>query len=233
MAVEVRRPPLGKDWFRLATGTQVMLGLCVITWVGVIAADRFIASVGRQFADAPRQVDLSDAERSDTLILVSTFGPLDMLLLTGMLFITWLYQAHRSDRVEPAYLERSSGWAIGGWFVPVLNLWRPYQMVTDIRRGVRGPLSLGTGTQVVWWVLWVASSISDRVTARMWPDDPDLGPREYGEKLASAADAEVMSSVLVIASAVLAILVVRQITKLVAASEHGVRADAQTSLRPS
>ncbi len=233
MAVEVRRPPLGQDWFRLAAATQVMLGICALARVGVIVADRFIASVGRQFAENPRRVDLADAERADSLMLAITFGTWVLLLLTGVLFIAWLYQAHRSDRVDPAYLKRKSGWAIGGWFVPVLNLWRPYQMVTDVRQGVRGPLSLGTGTQVVWWALWVASSIAERVTARRWPDDAGLGPREYGAKLASAADAAVISSALVIACAISAILLVRQVTKVVAGSQHRARAYAQTSLRPS
>jgi hypothetical protein len=40
--------------------------------------------------------------------------------------------AYLSDGVDPQELHHSPGWMIGGWFGPILNLWRPLQWVRDL-----------------------------------------------------------------------------------------------------
>jgi len=143
-------------------------------------------------------------------------------LVAGVLFIVWLYTLHCSDRMNRPVLEHKSGWAIGGWFVPILNLWRPFQMVNDVRRGATGPPGVGaTNTQGWWWGLWIASTALTGVVNTLYnrafstPEGP-----EYVDALETAASWERYSSVVNIAAAVLAILVVRQITALVRSGDQ-------------
>src|SRR5258708_611842 len=64
------------------------------------------------------------------LIRVSLAG---VALLTAVSFLTWIYRAHENLKSLGATdLKYSPGWAIGGFFVPILNIVRPYQVVTEI-----------------------------------------------------------------------------------------------------
>ncbi len=45
------------------------------------------------------------------------------------------------DAVAPTERRYGHGWAIGGWFVPILNFWRPMQVVNDVWRAGGWPRS--------------------------------------------------------------------------------------------
>lgn len=127
----------------------------------------------------------------------------------GVLFITWLYQARRSDAMNPAELHHTSGWAIGGWFVPFLNLVRPYQMVQDVNRA---STSRGGDHPVVlaWWLAFLAANVVERVASAMAPTDA-TADSDVADALASSANAEWVAQILGIIAAMLAIVVVRRI----------------------
>ena len=56
-------------------------------------------------------------------------------------------------------------------------------------------------------MLWVAGAY--------WDNDPDLGSRKYGDELRAAAQVDIAYCVVDIIAAVLAILVVRKLTRMV------------------
>lgn len=98
---------------------------------------------------------LSEGETYDSLDVFLGLSTLAMTAVTGTLFVTWLWAAYRSDQVDPVRLTHGSGWTIGVWFVPFLNLVRPYRLVRDLRAGIRS----GLGDErpdprphsVAWW----------------------------------------------------------------------------------
>ncbi|QYO65100.1 DUF4328 domain-containing protein [Leptolyngbya sp. 7M] len=48
-------------------------------------------------------------------------------IATIVLFLVWLYRAHKNlFSLKPTHLDFSPGWAVGWWFIPFLNLVRPY-----------------------------------------------------------------------------------------------------------
>ena len=68
-----------------------------------------------------------------------------VLLVCVGLLIAWTHRLYRN--LEPLgfrELRFGSGWAVGGWFVPFLNLVRPKQIVNDIWRA--GDPALGPRT---------------------------------------------------------------------------------------
>lgn len=168
----------------------------------------------------PDSVTVADGERIDSLTSWTSLEVLAMLG-TGVLFIVWLYTVHRSSRMDRRAMRHKSGWAIGGWFVPVLNLWRPFQMVSDVRRGATGdahaPVSFRQGW---WWGTWVALSLASGVVSALYSRaaSAPAGP-EYADALGDAASWERLSSVLSIVAALLAVLVVHEIrTRVLAPS---------------
>ncbi len=55
-----------------------------------------------------------------------------ILIIAGIAFLLWFYRSHRNlSALGARNLKYSSGWAIGGFFVPFLNLVRPYQVMKE------------------------------------------------------------------------------------------------------
>ncbi len=74
-----------------------------------------------------------------------------------VVFIRWLHRAYKNlDVVVPGTRRYGHGWAIGGWFVPFLNLWRPKEIINDIHRGGEGPNA--TTLLWFWWALFLISN---------------------------------------------------------------------------
>ena len=80
--------------------------------------------------------------------------------MCGVLFITWLFRRRTGarDLDRDLHASTSPGWAIGGWFVPFLNLWRPLQMVLDVFRGASGSATALLGP-VAWWVTLLTARV--------------------------------------------------------------------------
>ena len=52
-------------------------------------------------------------------------------LLVEILFLMWQYRAAQVARALRYPARHSPGWGVGCWFVPVVNLWMPYQALRD------------------------------------------------------------------------------------------------------
>lgn len=126
-----------------------------------------------------------------------------LLITTGVVFLVWI---HRSYRNLPALgareLRFTPGWAMGGFFVPFLNVVRPPQVVREIWHAsdpsglerdlsADGPMlrkDAGMPPLVLaWWTLVLVDSFVGNVATRMaFAPDPSL------------ADVRVMTIVLVL-----------------------------------
>jgi hypothetical protein len=211
----VGRPPLGDGYGVLAGLVQGFLGLGLLMALARAALALWTVDVVGAWRDGSEPVDTTTATRLDQLTLTASVLDLGLFLVTGILFITWLYRAHRSDRMYPAALRHGSGWAIGGWFVPILGLWRPLQMVNDVRRGAVG-IDPGRGGALVgwWWTTYLAVLISGRISAALYPSGAEK-PRKLLDALVASAQYDIVDAVLNTVAAALAILVVRHVTALV------------------
>jgi len=82
-----------------------------------------------------------------------------VLLRWGLIpvFLVWFYRARKNADGRGQRQRWSPGWAIGGWFVPIVALWFPYQIMADIwranlpaERRNRPAVLLG-----FWWGCWL------------------------------------------------------------------------------
>ena len=56
-----------------------------------------------------------------------------LYIATAVLFIVWLYRAHKNLQfLHPDLLEFSDAAAIGWWFAPIFSLFRPFQVVREV-----------------------------------------------------------------------------------------------------
>lgn len=205
--------PLPPWWPALAVVLQVTLWVAALAAVVAAVATGWRLLVLADWRAAPGAVSEQDLDRFDLVGLLTLPSAL-VLLVCGPLFVTWLFVAHRSDRMH-GYSRHGSGWAIGGWFVPVLNLWRPLQMVQDVHRrarplGERGPSRL----VIAWWVAFVASHAAARVSGMLWGRFPyDLSIAELARRMQPVLALDVVAALADVAAAVLALLVVHRVTQ--------------------
>jgi hypothetical protein len=82
---------------------------------------------------------------------------LDLILL--LLYCVWIYRTNLNCRNFSPALTFSARWAVGCHFIPVMNLFRPYQAVQEIwkvsnnpRSWHGDPPSLLVG---IWWLFWL------------------------------------------------------------------------------
>ncbi|GAA3270457.1 hypothetical protein GCM10010493_54350 [Streptomyces lavendulae subsp. grasserius] len=94
-------------------------------------------------------------------------------LLCAAVFIAWFHRMRRATgALAPDAFERGSGWAIGAWLIPVVNLWLPFRIALGMWGAAVSP-SATPGRPVrlsfrpveVWWVLFVLTRLFDRYTA--------------------------------------------------------------------
>lgn len=86
-----------------------------------------------------------------------------LAVATGVCFSGWLFRATTNLGLYGVRPRRGCGWAVGAWFVPVLNLWWPKQMVDDVVCGSRPDVPAGvdiralrrSGLVTAWWVVWL------------------------------------------------------------------------------
>ena len=153
--------------------------------------DRLIA--GEELPDS--EYDASDT-RADVV-----FGVGWAAYVAGAIaFIAWLYRAYRNvDVVAPNERRRAHGWAIGGWFVPILAFWRPLQVVNDVWRAGGPPRT--TTLPGLWWAAWVLNFVLHWFARSSYSE---ASPEAYKESMYAAAVADTCYVV----AAVLAIVVV-------------------------
>jgi hypothetical protein len=207
------RRRIDDNFARLAIVVQLLLLVTVLSHAAIIWGNLFIIDWAEDVI-AGRPV-FDDAEQVDRINVVSGIGYFLLILITGIAFIRWLFVAHSSDRVNPDAVKHKSGWAIGGWFVPILSLWRPFGVTIDVRRGILGPGATATALMWCWWLAFCGSLIASRVAAGYYNAIDSEELVEFGEQFRLSAQAQITSSVIDIAAAVLAILVVRHLTRLV------------------
>lgn len=125
-----------------------------------------------------------------------------------VVWLRWFHRAYVNVAAVGGQQRYGTGWAIGAWFVPILNLFRPKQIANDIwEAGGRRPGAL-LGW---WWALWLLSGLFTRAVLST-PDTP--------EELRTQDGADIAASVLAIAAVPLACLIaVRATQRLRAARE--------------
>ena len=89
-------------------------------------------------------------------------------VISTVTFIQWFRRAYFNLHQKVTYLAYTEGWAAGSWFVPIVNLYRPYQIMKElyqetkalfIKKGIDVNSNFTTNALGWWWTLWIINSI--------------------------------------------------------------------------
>ena len=138
-----------------------------------------------------------------------------LFLAIAVLWMIWMWRAATNTALLRRFKPRfASGFAIGGWFIPIAFWIIPGMHMYDIDKGSGPPVGAGerprgSGLLVGWWILFVigwAGSGFGQVTLK-------LGHRYDASSFDVRNFVFVVAMLAMLAAAVLAILVVRSITR--------------------
>ncbi len=121
-------------------------------------------------------------------------------------FCFWINRAYGNlSSIRPAgSLRFSPRWAVGWFFVPIMNLFRPYQVVNELYQ-VSNPAGVGSGLIGWWWGLWVIAALVGPSASSFF--------REQTVSDAILADwRSAIAEVLFVLCGVLALVIVHRIT---------------------
>jgi len=146
-------------------------------------------------------------------------------LATAVLFLWWVHITYRNlPALGARHLQFSPGWAVGYFFIPFLNVVRPFRVVKEIWSASdpkhTPDFSWRTYTPASplvgwWWGFFLAFNITTNLSTRLAPSPDSL---EAGKSLADfletyrmALGSQATTYALGVIAAILAILVVRNI----------------------
>jgi hypothetical protein len=121
-------------------------------------------------------ISQSAAENNDLRELIISRVFTVTYIITIVLFIMWFRRAYNNLNrlgIETNYPE---GWAAGAWFVPFLNLYRPYQIMKELYektyrnfKGTNDRFAVLEDINLVaiWWTFWVLKNIIGQISSKI------------------------------------------------------------------
>jgi hypothetical protein len=104
------------------------------------------------------------AEANDNREQIIGIFCLIAFIISAITFIMWFRRAYFNLHQKADSLLYTEGWAAGSWFVPILNLYRPYRIMKELyvktkelleNRGLLVHINYSISYLGWWWALWI------------------------------------------------------------------------------
>ena len=185
----------------------IMLGITIIS----IAGQAWRYSLLNVASPDIGNIDMEMINTSDMLIVVTTLAYWAIFILAIVFFIMWFrrayYNLHQLSWHNARYTE---GWAAGSWFVPIINLWWPCQIMVDIWRGTQNALRVRLGEpqslSIIgwWWAFYLLQRFVRNIASVLGSRANDI------ESLLTATQVKIFSDLVTIPAIILAIRIVQR-----------------------
>jgi hypothetical protein len=170
-AVDAPRKPSGETFRDPTPLLHGVAGLLILCAIATLVAILFRALEFKLLSDiaagvyAGRDDLMQIATDSDARVVTSGYVRAGLFILTSIPFGMWIYRANKNARALGAEgMRHSAGWAVGSYFVPIVNFFAPFTAMREIWRASADPgnWTAAPGTPLLgwWWFLWLAAAIS-------------------------------------------------------------------------
>jgi hypothetical protein len=147
----------------VAQAVSILLGSQIVIAVAEAVALLHRIDLLRRIQDGA-SIAVGDGSTADTA--VSTAAAFDLLAFLATI-IVWCIWQHRAQsnaiQLTTGGLQFTPGWAVGWWFIPIVNLWKPFQTVRELWKASHGGdawRSMRTWPVIGWWwATWMASLV--------------------------------------------------------------------------
>lgn len=212
--------PAGKPFSSIHSISLWLIGIFIVlfgvTLIAIIS-DLIQIQLINQIA-AGQTVTLEQANSNDSRQALIGFIALGIQIILMVLFLIWFHRAHQNlNALGASNLKYSPGWAVGGFFVPIWNLFRPYQVAGEIWKASNPDyhttkLSLwqnGKQSSLViwWWLLYLLANYAG------WWFFRSSSAVETIDQIQSYAVAFLVTDVILIVAIILVISLVHNIDR--------------------
>lgn len=160
----------------------------------------FCATLAAQYGEIE---NTAPYERAESILGVALIAG---VAFAGIAFLFWFRRAYANAQALGLRGAYTPGWAVGGWFVPILNLVRPAQIAFEMWRHA-GPTAVGSNAIVgLWWTAFLVDNIGSRIGTGLLASST-MGTQQSGLNVLIASD---LAAVL---GLVLAMIIVQRLTK--------------------
>ncbi|WP_018344346.1 DUF4328 domain-containing protein [Cytophaga aurantiaca] len=138
-------------------------------------------------------------------------------IISVVTFIQWFRRAYYNLHLKVKTLSHTEGWAAGAWFVPVICLFRPYQIMQELykktqkylsKKGVAIHTNFSTAYLGVWWALWIIANLIGHIAFRLSMSAATI------DEFVSSSRISMVGNVVGIPLALLAIKVIQDYSKV-------------------
>jgi len=110
-----------------------------------------------------------------------------VFLLSGIFILMWIYKAHKNAIEYGLDKKFTAGWAVGSFFIPILNFIRPFQAMIELHACSESPSNwqssrLSNFNEIManspilirlWWGLWMISFFLGQMIFKWEPLNPE------------------------------------------------------------
>lgn len=159
--------------FRSTNGLTLTLG--VLLMLNAVFDGLEVLSFPVELSLATDDLSTNAVSAGATLLLFMGLLGLVVFLATDVVFLCWVYAANRNARALGARgMEFTPAWSVGWFFIPGLNLFRPYQVMKEICRASDPDAGADNwrsapvpGFFLLWWILWLLGNSLGHATLRL------------------------------------------------------------------
>lgn len=194
--------------------TIFLLGAVAAATMFVLVADlaehRLISLMNQGLRPSDQEIAATDAMAGMLAVL-----QIIVSVATAIAWLFWQYRAYANLRlVGSRQTEYTPGWSVGYWFVPIINLLRPHNIVTELwhrsesRNDAGAMTKRSVGLISGWWICYISGALTGRLYSSVESSATTVSDYMYAARIG------IVSTAATFAAAVLAIMVVRRIVRL-------------------
>jgi hypothetical protein len=212
--------------------------LRVLLWLGIVvtlvaAASDFMQLQLMSDVMAGRLITASEADANDARQGMIGVAQVALYLVTVVVFLRWLYHTNsNAHTLASGSMRFTPGWAVGWYFVPILNFWMPFQVMKEIwqvsQEGAK--YHRPNGQVIVWWTFFLSAAILSRVAARMLTMAGNAPAESFASKAHAATLVLLLADLVHLASCIVTVALVNSIQRLQAENLERHKASAATDL---
>ncbi|MCP5535343.1 MAG: DUF4328 domain-containing protein [Akkermansiaceae bacterium] len=110
-----------------------------------------------------------EPSRLDAIIDMANSAHGILIIVTVVVFAMWINRSCKNAwLLDPPRMRITPGWSVGYYFIPILNLWKPYLAMKEIRSASYGRDHALRRTLPLWWTFWIISSMLGQIIFRMY-----------------------------------------------------------------
>lgn len=194
-----------------------------IMLIWIVLAVEIIACISNYFQVGLLQTALNgefisdtDANSNDTRQQLIAILFLIVYVISAITFIQWFRRAYYNLHILVKGLLNTEGWAAGAWFVPIVSLFKPYQIMTEMSQKSKELISknnstsesINTSSSTIgfWWALWIINNILGQISFRL--------PMNTIEEMIVSTNIDVYSILLQVPLAIITVKIIKEHSSL-------------------